>query len=141
VEYFCVTNFYFFLHILLVNSSSATSDMLLLLKAILKLCVETFEFYKLVWGLSSNSICSLYVYEYCYTHDKECFEGSLTILNFYCHCNEIWLRGCVYRLRHQNCSNCLSLRDHKRLLNGFKVIESLHFLAPAGEVVYTPGVV
>jgi hypothetical protein len=41
---------------------------------------------------------------------------------------------------HQNYSNRLSLSDLKNQLNRFEILESMHLLAPAGEVVLTPGV-
>ena len=43
-------------------------------------------------------------------------------------------------LRHKNCSHRLSLGDRKRRLNGIEQLESMYLFAPAGEVVFTPGV-
>jgi hypothetical protein len=41
----------------------------------------------------------------------------------------LWLRSYHYRFRHQNCSHCLFLRDHKRHINGFKLLESMYLFA------------
>jgi hypothetical protein len=46
-------------------------------------------------------------------------------------------------LRIEMYGHCLSLRvrDRKRRLNGFELLESMHLLGPAGGVVLTTGVV
>jgi hypothetical protein len=44
-------------------------------------------------------------------------ESLICLLRFH-----VWLRSCLYRLRHQNCSHRLTLCDCNRRLNGFWII-------------------
>jgi hypothetical protein len=67
-----------------------------------------------------------------------------SFLNIFCGITN-FSTPCSWRLafkvaRYHNCSDRLFLRDRKRGLNGFKWLESMHLLAPAGKVVLTPGI-
>jgi hypothetical protein len=53
--------------------------------------------------------------------------------------NEL-MAGLPLRVQASELQPPLSLRDRKRRLNGFKLLESINILAQAGEVALTPGV-